>query len=165
MATAVYVIDTSSLIDLKPYPKDLFPTLWTNLDSLIVGKRLISTKMVPRELEQYVVRDDIARWARKNIRAFSEIDNDQLKNVKRILAEFPGWVDTDQERNIADPFVVALAMTRDKRPSLELIDSKRIVVSEEKYKENKINIPSVCLKYKIECIDHFEMFRREGWKF
>jgi hypothetical protein len=165
MPTLVYVIDTSSLIDLKPYPKDLFPTLWTNLGALMAARRMISTKMVLQELEKYAVRDDITRWARKNKRAFVNIDGDQLRNVKRILAEFPGWVDADQERNTADPFLVALAMTKDPRPSLELIDSKRIVVSEEKFKDNKINIPSVCLKYQIECIDHFEMFRREGWKF
>ncbi|RLG15018.1 MAG: hypothetical protein DRN71_02335 [Candidatus Nanohalarchaeota archaeon] len=42
---------------------------------------------------------------------------------------------------------------------------KRIVVTEEKLRENKIRIPFVCIQYRIESIDIIDMFRAEGWKF
>jgi len=29
--SVIYVIDTSSLFDLKKFPEDVFPTLWMNL--------------------------------------------------------------------------------------------------------------------------------------
>mgnify|MGYP001474702133 CR=1 FL=1 len=165
MAVVIYVIDTSSLIELKPYPKEFFPTLWSNLGSLIKDKRLISTEMVFKELDKYAKKDEITIWAQANKNIFKAINADQLKKVKKIIGDYRDWVDPDGERNAADPFVIALAMTKDTRPTLDTVGSIRIVVSEEKFKENKVNIPSVCQGYKIECISLFEMFRREGWKF
>ena len=165
MALAIYVIDTSSLIELKPYPGDVFPSLWSNLGLLVKARRLISTEMVLKELDRYARKDEITRWAQANRRIFKAIDADQLKKVKKILSEYQSWVDPDGERNAADPFVVALAMTRETRPTLDIVGGVRLVVSEERFKENKVNIPSVCRRYGIECIPLFEMFRREGWQF
>lgn len=165
MAAIIYVIDTSSLIELKPYPRDLFPTVWSNLGSLIKAKRLISTELVLKELNRYAKKDELTKWAQANRRIFKTIDPDQLKKVKMIIGDNRDWVDPDGERNAADPFVVALATTKETRPTLEMVGSARVVVSEERFKENKVNIPSVCKRYGVECISLFEMFRCEGWKF
>ena len=54
-------------------------------------------------------------------------------------------------------------MTADSQQAL--IQIKRIVVTEEKLRGEKIRIPYVCRKYNIDSIDIIEMFRIEGWKF
>lgn len=58
----VYVIDTSSIIDLfRLYPSDVFPKLWGKLDELIKEKRLISHKFVLQELSKK--SDTAYKWA------------------------------------------------------------------------------------------------------
>jgi len=46
-----------------------------------------------------------------------------------------------------------------------LIQIKRIVVTEEKLRGNKENIPFISNEMSIEAIDDITMFRTEGWKF
>jgi hypothetical protein len=46
-----------------------------------------------------------------------------------------------------------------------LISIKRIVVTEEKLRGNKVKIPFICKGNSIESIDIITMFRIEGWKF
>jgi hypothetical protein len=50
-------------------------------------------------------------------------------------------------------------------PQTTLVEIKRIVVTEEKIRGNKIKIPFVCNDFGIEAIDILDMFRVEGWKF
>lgn len=46
-----YCIDTSSLINLKPFRKDIFPTIWDKLEKMIKNGELISHLEVYKELE------------------------------------------------------------------------------------------------------------------
>jgi len=43
-----YVIDTNALIDLwrRRYPRDVFPTLWQNLEALIRSGELVAPQEV-----------------------------------------------------------------------------------------------------------------------
>ena len=50
-------------------------------------------------------------------------------------------------------------------PQTTLVQVKRIVVTEEKLRGNKVKIPYVCQEYTVEAIDILDMFRMEGWKF
>jgi len=58
-------------------------------------------------------------------------------------------------------------------PSLEKINDpqqtlmiiKRIVVTEEKIRGNKVKIPFICDQYDVEAIAIIDMFRIEGWIF
>ncbi len=45
-----------------------------------------------------------------------------------------------------------------------LFEIKRVVVTEEKLRGDKIRIPYVCSKKSIEAIDMVELFRTEGWR-
>lgn len=65
----------------------------------------------------------------------------------------------------ADAWVVALAVETATNPQQTIIQIKRIVVTEEKLRGDKIRIPYVCQKYSIESIGIIEMFRIESWKF
>jgi len=66
---------------------------------------------------------------------------------------------------MADPWGIALAIEMTRGSQQTLTPIKRIVVTEEKLRGEKIRIPYVCQKYNIDSIDIIEMFRIEGWKF
>ena len=61
--------------------------------------------------------------------------------------------------------MIALAIEMIHDPQQALVEVKRIVVTEEKIRGDKIKIPYVCEEYTIEAIDILDMFRKEGWKF
>jgi len=49
----IYIIDTSSLIEMKNrYPKKNFPSLWEKVEELISKNRLISPLEVRKEIEK-----------------------------------------------------------------------------------------------------------------
>jgi molybdopterin converting factor small subunit len=84
--------------------------------------------------------------------------------VKDILKKYPALV-KEYRKYDADAWVVALAVEMTKGSQQTLIQIKRIVVTEEKLRGEKIRISYVCQKYGIESISIIEMFRIEGWKF
>lgn len=62
----VYCLDTSSLINLKPYRKDVFPKIWNKLENMIKTGELISHKEVYKEIT--VGKDIIYNWCKDNIK-------------------------------------------------------------------------------------------------
>jgi len=160
-----YVIDTSSLIELKKFPIDVFPSLWENIEALIAKGRMISHKEVFKELSYQ--DDALKKWAQNQKMFFRDLDSNQLTIVREILRKYPSLANSDRETPSADPFVIALAieLTRDPQMTLTPSARKRMVVSEERLHGNRIRIPFVCKEYGIECITMIEMCRSEGWKF
>jgi len=160
-----YVIDTSSLVELKKFPDDVFPTLWKKIEGLINMGFMISPKEVLKELS--VQDDSLKKWAQKQKKLFRELDASQIKIVKEILVKYPSLAKSDSETPCADPFVIALAIeyTRDPQRTLDPSVQKRIVVSEERLRGTRVRIPLVCKEYGIECTTMIEMCRSEGWKF
>ena len=108
--------------------------------------------------------DELAKWAKKQTGFFRAPTGKQIEILKDILKEYPSLVREDRKYD-ADPWVIALAieMTRDSQQTLTPI--KRIVVTEEKLRGEKVRIPFVCRKYNTDSIDIIEMFRIEGWRF
>ena len=88
----------------------------------------------------------------------------QIEILKDILKAYPSMVREDRKYD-ADPWVIALAIEMTTNSQQTLVPIKRIVVTEEKLRGEKIRIPYVCQKYNIDSIDIIEMFRIEGWKF
>lgn len=163
MPINIYIIDTSALIDLKPYPSDVFKTLWTNIERLIKRARLISPKQVLDELSK---KDDVLfKWAKRNRTMFKDLTQNQIVKVKEIVNKFPTLIDVNKEIQDADPFVISLALITESQQKIILIEEKKIVITQEVYKENKINIPQVCKFYDIEYLNIIELFRRENWTF
>ncbi|WMT43722.1 MAG: DUF4411 family protein [Cuniculiplasma divulgatum] len=156
-------MDSSSLIELNRHnPIDVFPSVWKNMESLISKGLLIAPTEVLYEITE---RDDqLAKWAKEQTSFFRTPTQKQIEILKGILKAYPSMVREDRKYD-ADPWVIALAieMTTDSQQTLTPI--KRIVVTEEKLRGEKIRIPYVCQKYNIDSIDIIEMFRIEGWKF
>lgn len=153
-----YSIDTSALIDLKPYFPHIFTSLWKNLENLISQKRLIAPREVLEELKKK--DDELLKWAKGHRQIFKNLDNEQMNQMRNILKDFPKFVDTDKTTPEADPFVIALAMS----------EGCTVVASEKPVNLNanpdvRPRIPDVCEKRNVKCITLEEFFREQKWEF
>ncbi len=163
MTSNHYVIDTSSFVDLnRHHPIDVFPSVWANLESLSKKGLLVAPVEVLHEINE---RDDeLALWAKNNYELFRTPTKKQIEILREILKNYPALVKEDRKYD-ADVWVVSLAVEIAREPQQTIIQIKKIVVTEEKLRGDKIKIPYICQKYGIESIGIIEMLRIEGWKF
>ena len=163
MTRICYIIDTSSLIELNQHnPMDVYPGVWQKMKGLVNSKRLFAPREVLDEINRF--DDSLAKWSKKQGKMFKEPTGEQIKIVKEILKKYPSLINKGK-RYAADPWVIALAIEMIHDPQRALVEVKRIVVTEEKIRGDKIKIPYVCEEYSIEAIAILDMFRMEGWKF
>jgi hypothetical protein len=163
MTSTIYIIDTSSLIELNKHnPMDIYKTPWKKMSGLVKSGRLFA----PREVLDEIIRFDdvLAEWAKDNNKMFVEPSDEQIEITREILKKYPSLIKKGK-RYAADPWVIALAIEMIRSPQKTLIEVKRIVVTEEKIRGNRVRIPYVCQEYTVEAIDILDMFRMEGWKF
>lgn len=152
----MYVIDTSALLDgwVRYYPPDVFPSLWSHLEEMITSGELLSPDEVLSELSQ---KDDaVHKWAKTNGAMFVALDEEIQEATAEILAEFPRLVGAMKDRNRADPFVIALAKTK-----------QAVVVTGEKSAgtRDRPRIPTVCNHFGISHCTLLELIREKGWTF
>lgn len=152
-----YCIDTSALIDgwLRWYPKDVFPSLWENIEGLVEEGEIIAPDEVLNELEKK--EDSLAKWAVDKKQMFYVLDEDLQKLANKVLKSFPRLVDASSSVPEADPFVIALAMK-----------TKGTVVTGEKPTgklDSNPHIPDVCGHYGIKCIGMLQLIRDQKWIF
>jgi len=149
-----YSLDSSGILDLfRIYPPDVFPTIWTQMESAASDRIVLAIDEVYRELEK---KDDGAfQWLKARRGMIVALDTEIQQRVADILTAHPRLVDTRKNRSSGDPFVIALAQAR----GLVVVTGERAsgVIA-------KPNIPDVCAALKIACIDVLSMFRNEGWK-
>lgn len=163
MTSNIYIIDTSSLVQLSKHnPLDVYPGVWKQLEGIVHSGKLIS----PREVFNEIMKldDSLSNWAKKHTKMFKSPTEKQIRIVRDILEKFPSFVKSESEFD-ADPWVIALAVELAQSPQKTLFEVKRIVVTEEKLRGNKVKIPFVCQDFKVESMDIIDMFRTEGWKF
>lgn len=163
MTNNIYIIDSSSLIELNKHnAMDVFVSVWKNISQLINNDRLVAPKEVFNEIKDY--DDTLAKWAKNQKKLFKEPTARQIEIVQEILKDYPALVDVNTKHS-ADPWVIALAIEMSSNQQQTLFKIKRIVVTEEKLRGNKVRMPFVCNQKDIESIDIVEMFRIEEWKF
>lgn len=163
MTSNCYIIDTSSLVKLnRENPLDVYPSVWKKLETLVTGSRLIAPKEVFNEISQN--DDQLSKWAKQQRKMFKEVTQKQIELVQQILKNHPSLIDADRKYD-ADPWVIALAIEMRTNIQRTLVQIKRVVVTEERLRGNRENIPFVSNEMSIEAIDVITMFRTEGWKF
>jgi len=155
----VYIIDSSALIDLvRHYPPTIktFSPIWDKIEGMVGVKLLISHIEVLREVGEG--DDDTERWCLQHKKMFLDIDDEQIKNYKKVEKKYDknhlenkilkkgGW---------ADPWLIALALCY-KTPDHEA----KIVTNENKNKSN--NIPAIARKFGIESLNLLEFFKEIG---
>ena len=155
----VYCIDTSILIDLKRYPRDIFG-VWQSLEDMIAKDLAIAPKQVREELKAW--DDELYPWAVRQRKMFKPLTRKQANCVAEIVGKFPDLAHTDRRVEAADPFVIALALA-EKRASL--FGKDYVVVSSERRKPGRIRIPDACEHFDLRCLMLFDFMRAEGWTF
>ncbi|MBU0756621.1 MAG: DUF4411 family protein [Nanoarchaeota archaeon] len=163
MTSNCYIIDTSSLVKLnRENPLDVYPSVWKKLETLVTAGRLIAPKEVFNEINQN--DDQLSNWAKQQRKMFTDATPKQIELVQQILKTHPSLIDENRKYD-ADPWVIALAIEMSTSTQKTLVQIKRIVVTEEKLRGNRENIPFISNEMLIEAIDVITMFRTEGWKF
>lgn len=157
----IYIIDTSSLIELKDhYPRDIFPGVWNKIEDLYRNKRLISPQKVKEEINR--VDDDLKKWVNIKKKMFVKPDEIQIQKLIEIIKENPNFVDPAKTEDEADPFLIALAR-KEKECGKLPFDDYIIITQESKTKQNRI--PTIANKYGINSMNLLELFKAENWSF
>ena len=159
----IYCVDTSGWTGLKRgYPPNNFPSLWTNLDSLVKNQRLISPYEVYQEIEEQ--EDELFGWVKHRKNIFTKPGEEDVALVSDILKNFPKLVNPQKLGPVADPFVVALAIVMNR--NLAMTGSHCIVVSGETPGGGKKHkIPDVCNAYQLKHFSVVNLISNEGWVF
>jgi len=166
----VYCIDSSALIDLRIlYRRSTFPRLWSDMTGLVQSGRLIAPRQVWAEIRK---DNELPSWVRlrDNRRMFLRLKASGAQVAGNIINQFPGLVDMDKETTDADPFVIAIAITKS-REQQDLLNPRRYVVvtSEEPHPHGKPHIPDVCRAMGVDCMFGYrvlgDLFEKEGWSY
>ena len=92
---AVYCMDCSSLLHAakRAYPQRRFPRLWTAIDNLISGGRLVMSIEAYRELEKK--DDEVFDWA-KGRKLYGHLYDDllKLKYLHQRYTNYLRWLKT-----------------------------------------------------------------------
>lgn len=155
--TEGYCIDTSALIDLwrRYYPRDIFESLWDDLEKLVNAGHLVAPREVLEEIKKQ--DDDLLKWSKDHRDMFEKLTEDQVQTVKNILKDHPRLVDQEKTSPEADPFLIAQAKCRD-----------WAVITSEQSRSNPNappKIPDVCENYDVGCYDLIQFFREEEWQY
>ncbi|MCL5985710.1 MAG: DUF4411 family protein [Actinobacteria bacterium] len=160
----IYCVDSNILIDLnRNYPEQVFPTIYTKIDGLANNGRFIITEKVNDEIEKGI--DELIPWVKAHSYIVVPIDDEQISIVKQILQRYPQWIDINKESEDADPWIVALAVQKNRKLQIIAPENNCIIVTNESQNLKRLKIPYICQNFGIDCIKLLEMFRRENWNF
>lgn len=148
----VYCIDTSSLINLKPFRIDVFPTIWSKLEGLINKGELIAPLEVYGEIE--IGKDEIYDWCKSKKKMFKDVDECQIQEIKKIETKYDKvyWQNEINKPKWADPWVISLS-----------ICENAIVVADEKDTPNRI--PAIAYAFGLKCLGLIDFFKEIGVKY
>ena len=156
----MYSIDTNILINIYNvhYPPSVFPALWEHVNDAYKSSFFVSSEMVKVELENG--NDELAEWVKQNKDFFTDVDEEIQDIVIDINSKLvPPLVDKDNQKSVADPFVIALAIQK----SLTVVSSEKFQVLNPSQKLQKI--PNACQTLGVRCITLPELLKETGWKF
>ena len=148
----VYCIDTSSLINLKPFRRDVFPSIWSKLESMVTNGELIAPLEVYGEIE--IGKDKIYDWCKSNKEIFKDIDECQIQKLQEVETKYDKnyWENEINKPKWADPWVIALG-----------ICEEAIIVADEKNTQNRI--PAISSMSGLKCLELIDFFKEIGIKY
>jgi hypothetical protein len=157
----MYSIDTNIFLDwwVRRYPADVFPSVQTKIEALIVAGKWVAVGKVADEIE-HVGTKALKAWVKANKGQFCAVNAAILAEANAISSAFPGLIDPYARHDEADRYVIALAKL-----------NGWAVVSHETPAHAKRNavrthyVPDVCSTLNVACIDLLELMRREKWVF
>lgn len=163
----IFCFDTSALVRLhRFYPKAVIPDIWSELDKMFKAGKIISHEFVYEEiLPDPKKPDDLGLWIQKKEKHFKPVTQFQLDKVGDVLAKFPKLIDPNNEKNQADPWLVAMMREFKEQEDSGLFPNETeyyLVTEESTQKDNRI--PAACKKYGVNHLTLFEFFKKMNWK-
>lgn len=148
----VYCINTSSLINLKPFRRDVFPSIWSKLESMIENGELIAPLEVYGEIE--IGKDKIHDWCKSNKEMFRDVDECQIQELQEVKKRYDKtyWENEINKLKWADPWVIALS-----------ICEEAIIVADERNTQNRI--PAISSMFGLKCLELIDFFKEIGIKY
>ena len=161
-----YYIDANILIIFhRYYPIELFPDLWLKLEELFQKKAIISHEIVFNEICHDKKKPDaLAKWLLPKRTNFIDASQFQIQKLPDILKNFPKLIDPNQEKDQADPWLIVMLLELKNKTEMFPTDTEYILVSNEN-KNSNIKLPAACDHYGIDCINMFDFFQYNDWKF
>ena len=151
-----YIFDTDAWIDANYRASvKMFPTtLWAKYEEEIKTERIVLLKAVYDEITKS--SDNLSGWFRNHSESiYNHLnDNHLLQEAKVIVNKYPSIVNPRNTNDQADPYLIAYAVTK-----------KVIVVTNERMKNSKINIPYICHDYNIKTVTLQEFYNKVSWTF
>ena len=160
----IYVIDTDSLIALpRLYSHIYFETLWDDINKAIKRGTLILTKFNLSELKEKEEDEYFENWKKEHTEMFLEIDDITQETVTDILSKYPDLIDQTSEKEQADPFLIALAISKNGCIVTEEVPLDKASIANPKRKK-KMKIPNVCIDYNVKYFKLHEFINSSGWR-
>jgi hypothetical protein len=159
----IFCFDTSAFVDIHRHLVRLIPQLYPELDKLFNSGRLISHKIVFKEITTRSKRpDSLTKWILPKEAFFKDISLQQTLLVAEIVQQFPTLIHYNKEKDDADPWLIALIIEQRSVPNLfSSLQDFAIVSTESTSIPNRL--PAVCKHYSIKHFDLPDFFKANGW--
>lgn len=143
MSSAVWVVDSSALIEIKSFvPHSLRPSLFESLTSLVGNGRLVFPQQVLKELKRDSAKyeDEACQWATA-VGSHACRHSIPFESVKSVLGDVPDILDHMKDSPVeeADPYVIALAVLLRQDGA-----DARVVVQEVRDSPRKLSMNTAC---------------------
>lgn len=157
----MYSFDTSVLMDWQAryYPPDIFISLVTKIEDLIVVGQCSAVELVKEEIDA-VGTPELRAWTKKHPALFVPLDSLVQVEAATIESKYPDLMDPKSLHQSADAYVVALAKVKG-----GVVVSQETSAAEKKSSKRTHYIPDVCRDLGIPCINLLGLMRREHWTF
>ncbi len=163
----VYFFDSSALITL--YQTDLkvlnIPKfIWDNLEELFNQGKILSHRIAYDEMVKNPKNPDwLSTWVGPKKQYFLKETAEQAKTVAKIIAKFPKIINPKQEKEQADPWIIALA--KEQNGSRDLFETVESVIVSQESSASPQKIPAVCKHLKIRHLSLKQFFEERGIEF
>ena len=193
MTAPVYVVDTSSIIELFHItPIDRYRSFWDEFTQkfreLVDTGRMIVLDVVYNEVNHDAIGstadsdDPIVKWMKQWEHNIISLGISHYQRVVEILEKFPTSANIDKVPPAADPFLIAYVLEEWEQERLDGVLPDYVIVTQEKRNPNQrkkmeqlrkksgiipeiTKLPSICDYYRIETLDYLGLFRTENWVF
>lgn len=162
----VYCFDSSIFISLNRIQNYVpIPNVWQELENLFITGKIISHEFVYDEFNPERKNPDfLAKWIKDKKDYFLGITDKQVELTAKILEKFPTLIDSENEKNQADPWMIALAIEKMEEITLFGQNTLVYVISQEKISSSK-RIPAVCREFKVPHMNLDAFLKDNGWHF
>ncbi len=162
----IYCIDASAFITMhRFYPLWMIPDLWSYLESLFNGKKILSHQIVFDEIVPKTGnKDGLAQWLNNYRSSFIPTTQRQLELIPDILNNFPKLINAASEKEQADPWLVVMLIEIMEQDGLFGDQSSYVMVTTESERQST-KLPAACKHYNIRHMNLFEFFEANKLKF